>query len=272
MQITEINLNKSIPQLSIVIISWKMKSLLQTCLKSIYSFTKEINYEIILIDNNSEDGTVEMIENEFPQIRLIKNPENRGVAPARNQGMEIAAGKYILILDADVELVENSILKLFEYMESNSECGIVGSKLVSTNRQLQYSCKRFPTLLAFLFRRLEHIEFINNSQTLRFHTMKDWDHKEIKEVDYLIGACQFIRSEVIKKIGMYDDKIFYGPEDIDFCLRTWRAGWKVVYFPQTEIIHHEQRITKKNIFSKVSLKHFLGILYLYKKYKFNINK
>lgn len=257
---------------SIVIISWRMKELLQICLKTIYSFTSGINFETIVIDNNSSDGTSEMIEKEFPEVVLIKNSENRGVAPARNQGIEIARGKYILILDADVELTENSILKLFQYMEDDKTCGVVGSKLIGTDHQLQFSCKRFPNFLSFIFRRLEHFSFIRNSKTLRYHTMQDWDHKEIKEVDYLIGACQFIRSEVIKKIGMYDDKIFYGPEDIDFCLRTWRAGWKVVYFPQTEIIHHEQRITKKNIFSKVSLKHFLGILYLYKKYKFNINK
>lgn len=258
--------------ISIVIISWKMKDLLKSCLESIYRFTKEVNFEIIVIDNNSQDGTSEMIQSEFPEIILIKNSENRGVAPARNQGMAVTNGKYVLILDADVELIENTILTLFQYMESNPDCGVVGSKLVSTDRELQFSCKRFPNLLSFIFRRLEHFDVIKNSKTLRYHTMRDWDHKEIKEVDYLIGACQFIRSDVIKKIGMYDDKIFYGPEDIDFCLRTWNAGWKVMYYPLTQIVHHEQRITKKNTFSSISLKHFVGILYIYRKYNFKIKK
>lgn len=257
---------------SIVIISWKMKNLLQSCLQSVYKFSTGIKFEIIVIDNNSLDGTSEMIEKDFPEIILLKNKENRGVAPARNQGIAIAKGKYVLILDADVELIENSILKLFEYMESNSDCGVVGSKLVSTDRELQFSCKRFPNFLSFIYRRLERFDVIRNSKTLRYHTMQDWDHKEIKEVDYLIGACQFIRSEVIKKIGMYDDKIFYGPEDIDFCLRIWKAGWKVTYYPLTQIVHHEQRITKKNIFSSISLKHFIGILYIYRKYNFKISK
>ena len=257
---------------SIVIISWKMKNLLQSCLQSIYKYTSGVKLEIIAIDNNSQDGTSEMIEEGFPEVILLKNKENRGVAPARNQGMAIAAGKYVLILDADVELIENTILKLYEFMESNPDCGVVGSKLVSTERQLQFSCKRFPNLLSFIFRRLEHFDGIRNSKTLRYHTMQDWDHKEIKEVDYLIGACQFIRGEVIKKIGMYDDKIFYGPEDIDFCLRIWKSGWKVIYYPFTQIVHHEQRITKKNIFSSISLKHFIGILYIYRKYNFKISK
>lgn len=263
-------MNNSKVNVSIVIITWQMKDLLQKCLETIYKFTEDISFEVIVIDNNSTDGTSKMIEDEFNQVKLIKNSENRGVAPARNQGIKETKGDYILILDADMELVENSIFKLYKFMEGNPSCGLVGSKLVDQNFQLQTSCKRFPTLLAFVFRRLEWNEKIRNSKTLRLHTYQDWDHKETKEVDYLIGACQFSRRAVIEKIGMYDDKIFYGPEDIDFCLRTWKAGWKVLYYPHTQIIHHEQRITKKNLFSKISLKHFVGIFYLYRKYNFKI--
>lgn len=256
--------------ISVVFISWKMKDLLQRCLETLYDFTTGINFEVVVVDNSSQDGTSEMIEKDFPLVKLIKNPENRGVAPARNQGIKETSGKYILILDADMELVENSILRLYEFMESTPDAGLVGSKLVDTDGGLQTSCKRFPNILAFIFRRLEHFEIIKNSKTLRFHTMREWDHKETREVDYLIGACQFFRREVIDKIGLYDDKIFYGPEDIDFCLRVWKAGWKVYYYPHTYIIHHEQRITKKKFFSKISYKHLLGIIYIYRKYNFRL--
>jgi GT2 family glycosyltransferase len=255
---------------SIVIISWKMKNLLYKCLQTIYKFTDGLSFEIIVIDNNSNDGTSQMIEENFPQIKLIKNFQNRGVAPARNQGIKMAQGKYIFILDADTELIENSLKHLYDFMEKTPDAGIVGCKLVDKNLNLQFSCKRFPSLLAFLFRRLEWINFIKNSKTLKHHTMQDWDHGQIKEVDYLIGACQFFRRGLIDQIGFYDDKIFYGPEDIDFCLRIWKAGWKVYYYPFTQIIHHEQRITKKKLFSKISFNHFIGIFYLYKKYKFKI--
>lgn len=259
-------------EISIVIISWKMRDLLERCLKTIYKYTTDVTFEVIVIDNNSQDGTSEMIEKHFPQVRLIKNPENRGVAPARNQGIRETRGKYILILDADIELVDNSIKHLFDFMENNPDAGIVGCKLVDKDFNLQSSCKRFPTILAFLFRRLEWFEVVKNSKTLKYHTMQDWDHNETREVDYLIGACQFFRREVVDKIGMYDDKIFYGPEDIDFCLRIWKAGWKVYYYPFTQIIHHEQRITKKNLFSKISIKHLAGIFYLYRKYNFRLHK
>ncbi|MCK9209500.1 MAG: glycosyltransferase family 2 protein [Ignavibacteriaceae bacterium] len=257
---------------SIVIITWKMRDLLQKCLDSIYQYTKEISFELILIDNCSNDGTVELIEQNFPNINLIKNNENKGVAPARNQGMKITKGKYILILDADMELTEDSISQMFNFIEKKNSCGIVGCKLIDSGGKLQYSCKRFPTLAAFFFRRLEKFSFIRNSKTLKQHTMSDWAHDESQKVDYLIGACQFIKRSVIEQIGYYDDKIFYGPEDIDYCLRTWHAGWEVWYYPFTKIFHHEQRITKQKFFSKIAVKHFLGINYLFKKYQWKLNR
>ncbi|HOV98500.1 MAG TPA: glycosyltransferase family 2 protein [Bacteroidota bacterium] len=260
------------PDVSIVIISWRMRDYLYNCLKTIYEFTNGVTFEIIVIDNNSQDGTSEMIKMHFPQIILISNSENRGVAPARNQGILKAKGNYILIMDADMVLVENSIQKMYDFMEKTPSCGVVGCKLVDKNFQLQYSCKRFPTINSFIFRRLEFIPKIKKSKTLYYHIMQDWDHNEIREVDYIIGACQFIRSKAIKEVGLYDDKIFYGPEDIDFCLRLWKNNWKVYYYPNTTMIHFEQRVTKKNIFSYISLQHFKGIIYLYRKYNFQLKR
>lgn len=253
--------------LSIVIITWRMRQLLKVCLDSIYKFTEGVNFEIILIDNKSEDGTIEMVESSYPAIQLIKNDMNKGVAPARNQGLALAKGKYILILDADIELIDDTIGKLFRFMEKTDDCGLVGSKLIDHAGNLQYSCKRFPTFLSLVYRRFEHVEMIRNSKILQYHIMKEWDHSSVKEVDYLIGACQFFRKDVIDKIGFYDQNIFYGPEDIDFCLRVWKAGWKIFYYPDTSMIHHEQRITKKKLLSKISFKHLLGIIYIFMKYR-----
>jgi len=263
-------MNKNEYDLSIIIISWKMKDLLKICLASIYKYTDGLSYEIILVDNYSEDGTIDMVEKIFPNVYLIKNSQNRGVAPARNQGLKIAKGKYILILDADMELIENSILSLYQFMERTPDCGMVGAKLVDSDKYTQYSCKRFPSIMALIYRRLEYFTFIKESKLLNYHLMKEWDHNSIREVDYLIGACQFFLREIKDKIGLYDDKIFYGPEDIDYCLRIWKAGWKVYYYPFTKIIHYEQRITKRNPFSRISLRHILGIFYIYKKYGGNL--
>lgn len=260
------------PDVSIIIISWKMKQFLKIVLSTIKKFTVNLNYELILIDNDSRDGTAEMIKSDYPDAILIVNAKNLGVAPARNQGLRIAKGKYILILDADMELMENSIGHLYEFMEKNPDCGLVGCKLVGTGGELQYSCKNFPTIFSLILRRLEHFNFTKNINAYRNHIMADWDHQDLKEVDYVIGACQFFRKEVIKKIGYYDENIFYGPEDLDYCLRIWRTGWKVMYYPFTKIVHHEQRITKKNILSSIMIKHLKGIFYIFKKYNFKLSR
>ncbi|RJP63779.1 MAG: glycosyltransferase family 2 protein [Ignavibacteriales bacterium] len=260
------------PDVSLIIISWKMRDFVERLLTSFQKFSSGFTYELIFIDNRSCDGTVEMLEEKFPEAILIKNSENKGVAPARNQGLRIAKGKYILILDADMEIKENSIYQLFDFMEKTPDAGLVGCKLTFSDGTLQYTCKRFPKLSALLARRLEGIGFVKNSRTLNDHIMKEWDHNSIAEVDYVIGACQFFRREMINLIGYYDEKIFYGPEDLDFCLRIWKKNYKVFYYPFTSIVHHEQRITKKNLFSMISFKHLAGIFYIFKKYNYSIKR
>lgn len=258
--------------ISVVIITWKMKALLNRMLSSLVENTYGVNYELIIVDNASNDGTIELINTKFPQATLIRNKHNVGVAPARNQGLKIARGRYIAILDADMEIKENSLKMLFDFLEKDSSIGLVGCKLVDSEGLLQYSCKRFPTFFALLLRRFTFFSFACASEVLNYHIMKDYDHIDVTEVDYVIGACQFFRVDLIDKIGSYDENIFYGPEDLDYCLRVWRSGLKVYYNPITEIVHHEQRITKKRIISLITLKHFIAIFYLFKKYNFKLTR
>lgn len=258
--------------ISIIIISWKMKQMLKELLLSIEKFTQNVTYEVIIVDNGSMDGTTEMIKNEFPKYKLITNSQNLGVAKARNQGFKIANGKYLLIIDADMVLTENSLEKVFKFMESTPDAGICGCKLTFTDQTIQPSARRFPTPLAFLFRRLDFIPFIKNSKTIRNHEMADWDRSDIRVVDYVIGAFQMIRREALNEVGLLDENIFYGPEDIDFCLRMHQKGWKVYFYPYTSVIHYEQRVTKKKFFSKLTWLHIKGILYFYVKHRFSIKK
>lgn len=252
--------------LSLIIISWRMKDILVTLLQSVKNYTRGVLYEIIVVDNNSLDGTSEVIREQFPEIRLIMNEENRGVAGARNQGMSLAQGRYFMFLDADMLLTENSIKKMVDFMDHHPDAGICGAQLVFPDKTIQPSGRRYPTPLAFLLRRLEFMEFARNSNTLRRHEMADWDRKDTRPVDYVIGACQIIRREAFQQVGLLDDKIFYGPEDIDYCYRMYRSGWKVYYFPETQIIHFEQRTTKKKIFSRLSWLHLKGVIYFFMKH------
>jgi hypothetical protein len=259
------------PDLSIILITWNMRKMLEDLLDSIDRYTRGIGYEVIVVDNFSQDGTVEMIKNRFPNVLLIENNENRGVASARNQAFRVATGRYLVTLDADMLLLENSLEKLVRFMDGTPDAGLCGCKLVFPDGTVQPSGRRYPTPLAFLLRRLDFLSFARNSRTLREHEIAEWDRNDSRPVDYVIGACQLIRRQAMEQVGLLDEKIFYGPEDIDFCLRMYQRGWKVYYYAGTRIIHFEQRITKKKIFSRLSWLHLKAVLYLFKKHRWKLS-
>jgi hypothetical protein len=252
------------PDLSIVIITHNAQKLLENCLNSIYKNTKKPSFEIIVVENSSTDGTLEML-NQFPKIQVTKNQCNRGVGPARNQGMRLAKGRYLLLLDADTTVTINALDTLVEFMDNNPQVGICGPKLVSPTNELQFTCRRFPTVFTKILRRAP-LPFVQH--LLKAELLVDWDHNSVREVDYVIGACQIIRKEAFEQVGYLDENIFYGPEDVDYCVRMWRKDWKVYYNPSATVIHHEQRITKKKLFSKLTLLHTKGLVYFFIKYRY----
>ncbi len=246
--------------------TWNTLPLLKTCLSSVEKNTTLKDYEIIIINNNSQDGTRDFLETiDNNRYHFIFNSENRGVGPARNQGIEIANGEYILILDVDTIVTQNAIDRLVKYLDNNPECGIVAPRLTDINGSLQYTCRDFPTIVSKFLRRMT---FKWAKEMLAKEEQLYWDHNTVKEVDYVIGACQLIRKSVIKMVGLLDDNIFYGPEDIDYCLRVWQAGYKVVYNPEAVIIHDEQRITRRNMFTRIGWRHSKGLLYYFWKHKY----
>lgn len=246
--------------ISIVILNWNSKEKLIDCLASIKKHTKQ-KHEIIIVDNGSTDGSIEFLKDEYPEAKLICNSVNMGVGPARNQGMKIATGEYVLILDVDTILKNSAIDILKKYMDENRKVGIVGAKLLNPDLSIQMSCRNFPTLYTKLSSRITKL----SQKRLNQEQLKHWAHDSVESVGYLLGACQLIRREVICEIGVYDDKIFYGPEDIDYCLRAWLAGFEVKYNPNAIIIHDHQRITK-NTLNKMTLIHLQALLYYFKKY------
>lgn len=255
-------------KLSVIIISWNAKHFLEKCLKSLYGKNKDFDFELIFIDNNSTDGTGQYVNQIYPQINYIFNNENRGVAPARNQGFKIANGDYLLILDVDTEFIsENSLSILFDFMEANPRVGLIGAQLISSDGEIQKSCLKFPSIWIKLLVRFEKFSFIKKLRIIKEYYMDGCNHNEPLEVDYVIGAFQFIRKKLLDEIGLYDEKIFYGPEDIDFCLRVKRHGYKVVYYPHVKLYHFYQRITKK-ILTRITYKHLRGLMYFFWKHKY----
>lgn len=255
-------------KLSIILLTWNSEQFIENCINSLYN--NNVEQEIIIIDNGSTDNTLKIIKEKYPNVKLIKNTTNRGVAPARNQGIKEANGEYILILDIDTIVKENSIKKLVKYLDDNKNVGICGPKLVFSDGTVQNSCRKFPLVHTKILRRVPTNWADKILQDEYYIEQKN--KQEPFTVDYIIGACQLVRREALDQVGLLDEKIFYGPEDVDFCLRMWLKGWKVVYLPDSEVIHLEQRITRKKFFSYITLKHILGLIYYFFKHRYFFNR
>jgi len=244
----------------IVIATLNSEHLLKACLTSIYENTLRSKFEIVVVDNASADKTVAMIKDNFPGVMLIQNKKNNGVAPARNQGLAAVNAKYVLFLDADTTMANNAVDRLVEFMDNNSQVGICGSKLISPEGELQYTCRRFHNILIPVLRRSTFFGFVRSSRQLQKFLMMDWDHATPRRVDHVIGACQIIRTELLDRIGKLDNRMFYGWEDTDYCVRAKKAGFETWYLPGAIVVHHEQRITKKKLFSRLTFENLKSMV------------
>lgn len=227
------------PKVSIVIINWKTPDLLAGCLRSIIEHTKNISYETFVVDNNSADGSVEMIRWHFPETKLTANDTNVGFAAACNQVIPSARGEYILLLNPDTLLVDNSISTLALYMDNNPQCGAAGPKVLNPDGTLQLACRRaFPTPKASFYR-LTYLSklFPRHPEFARYNlTYADPDQE--MPVDALSGSCMMVRNSAVKRIGLLDEDIFMFGEDIDWCWRLKQDGWTVNYVPAARIYHY----------------------------------
>lgn len=248
--------------LSIIIINWNVKDLLQKCLESIYRETKDISFEVFVIDNASSDGSAEMVIENFPEVKLIVNTENKGFAKANNQGIKESSGKYILLLNPDTEIISNVFLKMIEVFKEDEKLGILGPKLLNSDKSLQSSIRRFPTLFSQTLILLKIHHFLPNLKTFKKYFARDFDYSREQSVDQVMGACFMIRKKMLEQIGVLDEKFYIWFEEVDYCKRAKKAGWNVAYTPNAEVIHYggqsfQQKLSleKQKIFNK-SLRYY----------------
>lgn len=224
--------------ISIIIVNWNSKLLLVKCIESI--ITKNINfmYEIIVIDNASIDGSSEVLRLEYPNVILIKNMDNFGFSKANNIGIRKALGKYMCFINSDVEVLDNCIDNLYIFMEENINVGMVGPKILGRDKIVQRSCMGFPTLWN-LFSRSMALDFIfPKTKIFGGQMMTYWPHDSIREVDVINGCFWMVRREAIEQVGPLDETFFIYAEDIDWCLRFHKSGWRVIFYPLAEAIHY----------------------------------
>jgi GT2 family glycosyltransferase len=222
---------------SVCIVSWNVREDLLACLHSLVSAAKGVPVEVIVADNASADGTVDVVRKQFPEVKLICNQSNLGFAAATNQAMAAACGQFLLLLNPDTILPEGALGDVLDAADTHPEAGIVAPKLLNPDGTLQHSCRRFPTPAAALFRHTVLGRLFPNNRWAAEYVMADWPHEEVREVDWVSGACMLVRRDLYDEIGPLDEGFFWGCEDVDYCLRAHRAGWKVVYAPRPAIVH-----------------------------------
>lgn len=273
------------PDLTISIISHNTSGLLRDCLNSVYKNIKDIKFEIIVVDNNSTDDSVEMIRKEFPQVTLIQNKENVGFAKANNQALSRSKGRFFLLLNSDTVLLPNSLNEMVNFMDTHPKVGAVGCRLVFPDGTPQPYISKFLNLPSALW--TVFLGFVNAKVLVRSPKWKRFiakyfgliigktinlylsyyleDGKTVQEVDRVSGACMLVRHETIKDVGLLDENFFMYAEDSDWCFRMRQRSWKICVLPEVKVVHYVGQ-SSEEMFTRTSPERYKSTCYFFKKY------
>lgn len=224
--------------ISVIIISFNTIELTRNCLKSVYDKTIDVDFEVIVVDNNSHDNSIKMIETEFPKVKIVSNTENLGFGKANNQGIEKSNGKYVFLLNSDTILINNAIKILYDFMEkeANKDVACCGGALYNNDMTNQISYGRFPTIKSLLyyytFSKI-YPETYKNKYFMAGILINDFP----LIVDYVTGADMLIRKSVLNKTGNFDKDFFLYFEETELCSRFIKDGYKNMIYPEAKIIH-----------------------------------
>jgi GT2 family glycosyltransferase len=222
---------------SIVIVNWNTKELLRNCLKSVEEQTGGIGYEIILVDNNSTDGSAEMVKREFENVILLENAENRGFAAANNQAVKIAKGRYILLLNSDTIVLDNAIEKTIIFADKHPCAAVTGCRVLNPDGTLQNTCFMFPSILNMLLSSTYLYKLFPKNRFFGREQMTWWKRNDVREVDVVTGCFMLVKHEAIEQAGLMDEQFFMYGEETDWCFRFKKNGWKIMFTPDGQIIH-----------------------------------
>lgn len=256
-------------KLSIIIVNYNTKQLIADCINSIEKNHVNTTYEIVVVDNHSSDGSIDMLKLEYSHVKLIANNYNAGFAKANNQGLEMCSGDYILLLNSDTIVLKNAISTLVDFMDSHIDTAICGPKLLNSDMTLQLPCRRgFPKLINSVSYFSGISRLFPKSRVFGSYLMTYMDSGINHEVDAVSGACLLVKRKILPEIGgLLDEAFFMHFEDIDLCYRAKKSGYQVYYVHNAEVIHlkgqssgHRSSGVTKNFFDS-------ALLYFKKNYK-----
>ena len=248
--------------LSIIIVSYNVRDFLWQALNSLQKATYELNCEIIVVDNDSYDGSVDLVKKHFPNIRLIENKENIGFARANNQAIRIAKGQYICLLNPDTLVQENTFSVIIDFFKDRPDVGMVGCKVLNPDGTLQLACRRsFPTPWVAFTRISGLSRIFPKSRVFGRYNLTYLDPDQIAEVEAVSGSFMVLRRDAIDNVGLLDETFFMYGEDLDWCYRIREAGLKIYYLPTTQIIHFKGESSRRSEFDQ--LKQFYKAMRLF---------
>jgi N-acetylglucosaminyl-diphospho-decaprenol L-rhamnosyltransferase len=257
----------SAPDVSVVVVAWRARNDVLECMRSLER-NAGLSYEAIVVDDGSGDGTPEALSREFPDVRVLEKPVNEGLVAGRNSALPLVRGRLVLMLDADTEIRAGALPTLAAVLDRDPRVGLVGPRLVYPDGELQLSCRRYPPFLIPFLRRGPYARLDPDPAAHRRHMMTDFDHAHERPVVWVVGAAQMWRADLPGRIGPYDLRLSsYGGEDLDWCLRVWNSGLQVRYVPDAEIVHVFQKVTRRSLYGRKSLRTLRDWYYLQWKHR-----
>lgn len=234
----------AVPEISVVIPSWNTKEYLAACLTHLAAARKPAT-EVIVVENASSDGSYEYLCAEHPEVVLIRNEKNEGFARGSNQGMRVARGKYVLLLNTDTEVFPDAVERLYRFLEERPEYGAVAPRLVHRDGRTQRTVQEFPTLKTALFFSTPLERWFPESRELRRYFMRDWDQESSRDVDQPPAAVLLLRRAVLEQVGLFDEELWLFYNDVDLSRRIRAAGFKTHYLAEAKVVHHVGGSTSK---------------------------
>jgi GT2 family glycosyltransferase len=231
--------------ISVIIVNWNTRDILRDCLSSVFKQTQGTEFEVIVIDNGSSDSSIQMVKVEFPQVTVIANIENRGFAAANNQGVVIAKGRYVLLLNSDTIILDDVIKKTVLFADTHREAAVVGCRVLNPDMSLQPTCFMFPSVMNMLLSTTYLCKLFPKSYFFGREQMTWWDRSDVRDVDVVTGCFMLVRQQAIEQVGLMDERFFVYGEETDWCYRFKKAGWKVLFTPDAQIIHFGRQSSKQ---------------------------
>ncbi|WP_445634874.1 N-acetylglucosaminyl-diphospho-decaprenol L-rhamnosyltransferase [Nostoc sp. DSM 114161] len=247
---------------SIILVNYNGAELLPDCLNSIQKFIDIPSYEIIVVDNASSDSSVELIAEKFPQVRLIKQTQNRGFGAGNNAGAKVASGKFLFLLNTDTIITYNILPHLIDLMQADSQIGIIGPKLLNPDGSFQISVSPALGIKGEYEARQMHLNYLNNSE----RNSIEQKFQQTQEVDIVVGAAFFIRSSLFQELNGFDENFFMYFEESDLCQRAQYQGYKIIYTPDVSLIHLKGYSIQKSA-NAMAIEYRRSQIYFYEKHR-----